>query len=197
MGGKLGTKNGRGRAVLWFVLTVAIVFAVGFYRESMNDGESVHFSINYPASGSDAGGMGARGAEGLVVVNVAHTGVVKHLLQPRVINLSTHWLHNAGDRPRRVRLEAEGFVYPVRWESTERTWDERTHSIGRVLPPGSNATVDWFVTLPDPLPEGDSIMAGAIVVLDADTGQRLTRLPIHIVANDAGAAKAGDCCGGK
>jgi hypothetical protein len=188
-------KSRRTQAILWFIITVAIVFGVGFYRDAIGDGESVHFSVNYPAKGPAAGGVGAMGEEGYIVVNVAHTGLLKKVVQPNVVNLSTHWLKNVGDEPRKIRLELEGVPYPVRWESTERTWNEEDHSIGRELPPQSNATVDWFITLPKPLPPGDTIVDGAIVVYDAETDEKLTTFPVFVVRNEAGASKASDCCG--
>jgi hypothetical protein len=63
----------------------------------------------------------------------------------------------------------------------EKTWNEEDHSIGRELPPGSNATVDWFITLPRPLPPGGVLEEGRIVVYNADSGERLSALPVKIV----------------
>jgi hypothetical protein len=91
----------------------------------------------------------------------------------------------------------------VRWESNERTWDERAHAIGRSLAPSSTATVDWFITLPDDLPATETVVAATIVVRDADTREELSALPLRIVTTAAAAkkavadAKAGDCCGGR
>ncbi|MDH4139896.1 MAG: hypothetical protein OEV43_04930 [Coriobacteriia bacterium] len=187
-------RSRRAGKLLWFAATVAIVFAVGSYRQFTQTGESVHFALNYPAEGQSAGGLGARGADGYLVVDVARTGLIKKILQPNVINLSTHWLHNAGDTPRRIRVSAEGFGYPIRWESTDKTWNEEQLEIGRTLDPGEDVTVDLFVTLPRPLPPGDVLASGDIVVHDADTGDRLTVFPVRIVRGAAAAAEAGDCC---
>jgi hypothetical protein len=178
--------------ILWFVVTMAIVFAAGFYRQTIQTGESVHFSLNYPATGMQTGGLGAMGDTGKLVVEVAKVSPIKKLLQPNVFNLSTHWLRNVGDTPRRIRIELEGFDCPVRWESTDKTWDEKTHEIGRVLAPGDDVTVDWFVTLPRPLPEDDVIIDGAIVVLDAETGERLTEFPVKFLGGEATVGEGGD-----
>jgi len=186
----------KGRKLVWFIATAALVFAVGYYRQSMQTGESVHFALNYPAKGTSAGGLGAMGKEGVLVVDVARIGLLKKMLQPNVINLSSHWIRNTGGTPRHIRLSTEGFAYPVRCESTDKTWDEETSTIGRTLDPGQDVTVDWFVTLPRPLPPGDVLVDGTIVVHDADTGERLTVFPVKIVRGAAAAAKAGDCCGG-
>jgi hypothetical protein len=185
----------RGKAALWFVVTVAMVFAVGFYRDAIGDGEAASFGLNYPATGKDVGGIGARGTEGYALVNLAHMGLLKKMTQPNVVEFSSHFVKNVGDEARRIRLEAEGFAYPVRWESNEATWDEEKREIGRPLQPGSMVTVHLFVTLPKPLPPGDTILDGKIVVYDADTDERLSALPVFVVRNNAAATKAGDCCG--
>jgi hypothetical protein len=185
----------RGRSALLFATAMAVAFALGAFRNTMADAESVHYALNFPAVGSAAGGIGAMGATGGVVVDLANTGFIKRVLQPHEVNLSSHWVKNVGDRPRRIRLEAAGVKYPLRWDSMERTWDERTRTIGRVLVPGESVTVDWYLTLPRPLPTG-VLVDTRVAVIDADTGERLTELPIHIVngAAAAASARAGDCC---
>jgi hypothetical protein len=188
------------RTGLFFGVAIVFVFALGWYRAGISDAD---FSLNYPAQGTRAGGVGAMGKEGVVVVNLANTGLIKRLVQPNVVNLSSHWLRNVGDRPRRVSIEMSGMPYPVRWDSTERTWNETSHAIGRSLAPSSTATVDWFITLPDKLPAADTIVDARIVVRDSETGEQLTVLPLKIVTTAAAAkkavadAKAGDSRGGQ
>lgn len=185
----------RWRKYLWFALAMALAFALGAWRMTMADAESVHFAVNYPATGKDMGGPGAMGATGSVVVNVGNTGFIKSVVQPDVVNLSSHWVKNVGDTPRRIRVAAEGFKYPIRWDSLDRDWDDETHSVSRALDPDEAITVDWFVTLPRPLPADTYTLAqGTFAVYDADTGELLTALPITIVNSGFGAAKGGDCC---
>jgi hypothetical protein len=188
-------KDRRWRYLFLFVAAMSAAFALGAFRGTMADAESVHYSLNFPAVGTAAGGEGAMGTSGRVIVDLANTGFIKQVLQPNEINLSSHWVKNVGDRPRRIRLEAEGVTYPLRWDSMERTWDGRTRTIGRALAPGESVTVDWYLTLPRPVPTG-VLVDSHIIVIDADTGERLTEMPIHIVngAAAAAAARAGDCC---
>jgi hypothetical protein len=183
----------RGLYLLVFAVGLAGALGLGAYRNTMADAESVHYSLNFPARGYAAGGEGAMGKSGHVIVNVGNTGIIKRLLQPNEVNLSSHWVKNVGDTPRRIRLEAEGVQYPLKWASMERSWDDRTLTLGRRLKPGESVTVDWELTLPRPLPNG-IIVDSRIVVYDADTGERLTAMPIRIVNGAAAAAKAGDCC---
>jgi hypothetical protein len=178
-----------------FALAMAAAFALGAWRGTMSDAESVHFAVNYPATGKDMGGPGAMGATGSVQVNVGNTGFLKSLAQPNVVNLSTHWLKNVSDVPRRIRVAAEGFEYPIRWDSLDVDWDEETHTVSRALEPDESITVDWFVTLPRPLPaDVYTLDQGSFVVYDAETDERLTALPVRIVNSEFLAAKGGDCC---
>ena len=178
-----------------FGLAMVVAFALGAWRGNMSDAESVHFAVNYPASGKDAGGPGAMGATGSVRVNVGNNGFLKSWAQPNVVNLSTHWLKNVSDRPMRIRVAAEGFKYPIRWDSLDVDWDEQTHSVSRALRPDESVTVDWFVTLPRPFPaDVFTLDRGTFAVYDADSGQRLTALPISIVNSGFAAAQGGDCC---
>jgi len=179
--------------LLAFVAAMALTFGLGAYRNTMGDAESVHYSLNFPARGYAAGGEGAMGKSGHVIVNLGNTGAIKRFLQPNEVNLSSHWVKNVGDKPRRIRLAAEGVQYPLKWSSIDRSFDERTLTVGRLLPPGEAVTVDWELTLPRPLPEG-LIVDSRIVVYDADTGERLTAMPIRIVNGAASATAAGDCC---
>lgn len=179
---------------LWFLGALALLLGVGWYRSTMSDAESVHFAINYPAEGAEAGGLGARGADGYLVVNLSNNGLLKKIVQPHVVNLSTHWLTNVGEQTRRIRLDTEGIPYPTTWDAFDTSWNDGDHSFGRELAPGQGVTVDWYITLPRPLPPGDVLVDGAIVVYDADTDERLTRLPLRIVRTDAAAAEAEDCC---
>ncbi len=179
--------------LLLFVAAMAFAFGLGAYRNTMGDAESVHYSLNFPARGYAAGGEGAMGKSGHVIVNLGNTGIIKRLLQPNEVNLSSHWVKNVGDTPRRIRLAAEGVQYPLQWSSIDRSFDPRTLVVGRTLPPGDAVTIDWELTLPRPLPEG-LIVDSRIVVYDADTGERLTAMPIRIVNGNAAATAAGDCC---
>lgn len=178
-----------------FALAMVVAFALGAWRGTMTDAESVHFAVNYPATGKDMGGPGAMGATGSVLVNVGNTGLIKTWAQPNVVNLSTHWLKNVSDKPLRIRVAAEGFKYPIRWDSLDVGWEEETHTVARALRPDESITVDWFVTLPRPFPADTfTIDQGTFAVYDADSGKRLTALPVSIVNSGFLAAKGGDCC---
>jgi pimeloyl-ACP methyl ester carboxylesterase len=63
----------RGRYLLLFCAAMAAAFALGAFRNTMADAESVHYSLNFPASGTAAGGEGAMGKSGRVVVDLANT----------------------------------------------------------------------------------------------------------------------------
>jgi hypothetical protein len=180
--------------VILFGVAMAAAFVLGAVRTTMADAESVHYSLNFPARGYAAGGEGAMGTSGHVIVNLGNTGFIKQILQQGEVNLSSHWVKNVGKVPRRIRLEAEGVQYPLKWTSIDRYFDESTRTVRRALAPGESVTIDWELTLPRPLPQDGIIVDSRIVVYDADTGERLTAMPIRIVNGAAAAVSAGDCC---
>jgi hypothetical protein len=185
----------RWRALALFAVAVAAAFALGSWRSTMSDAESVHFAVNYPATGKEMGGPGAMGATGSVQVNVGNTGFLKGWVQPNVVNLSTHWLKNVSDTPLHIRVAAEGFKSPIRWDSLDVDWDEETHTVSRSLRPKEAITIDWYVTLPRPFPADTyTLDQGTFAVYNADSGERLTALPVAIVNSEFLAAKGGDCC---
>lgn len=200
--------RGRPLAAAAAGLVIALLLAV--WRADISAAESVHFSLNIPeaAAGHVPGGMGATGREGRILVDLARMGTPKRLLQPALLNLSSHWVKNVGAEPLRVRLalvEAAPPAYgpvPIEWSSTERSFDPVTHDLGRVLEPGDSVSVDWEFRLParayaGPSDEASASIAwtGVLEARDADTGVVLTRLPITIGRLLTGATGGAVCCG--
>lgn len=189
-------------------LCIALLLAV--WRDDISAAESVHFCVNIPQSAADQvpGGMGATGREGRILVDLARMGAPKRLLQPALLNLSSHWVKNVGDKPLRLRLalvEAAPPAYgpvPIEWSSTEKSFDQVTHELGRILEPGDSVSMDWEFRLParayvGPSDETSPSIAwtGVLEARDADTEEVLTRLPITIGRLLTGAAGGGTCCG--
>jgi hypothetical protein len=189
-------------------LAIALLLAV--WRNDISASESVHFSVNIPQSTADQvpGGMGATGREGRILVDLSRMGTPKRLLQPALLNLSSHWVKNVGDKPLRLRfalVEASPPAYgpvTIGWSSTEKTFDEVTHDLGRVLGPGDSVSLDWEFHLPARAYAGPSdetspsiAWTGVLEARDADSGEVLTRLPITIGRLLTGATGGGTCCG--
>ncbi len=185
----------RKRAVtlLWVVVGLALVFALGAYNKSISAGERGGFVMYYPAKGKEAGGPSARALTGTVVVPLGSQGFIKRLLQADTIEVASHTVINKGDSARRIRFEATGFPQDVEWHSRDRAWNPRTHEIERDLPPGSAVDLSLMVRLPDPLPSRAVPASGTITVVDARTGERLSALAVYFQQSGF-PMTGGECC---
>lgn len=172
---------------------MAIVFSLGAYNKSISAGERGGFVMNFPATGSAAGGPSPRALTGVVVIPLDRGGIIKRAFQPDVIEVTSHVVSNVGDVPRRIRFESEGFTPDTEWHSRDRSWNPATKEIGRELAPGDSVDVGLLVHLPDPLPARSVPVSGTIYIVDAANGERLSELPVRF--EQAGFPQVGgDCC---
>lgn len=179
-------------AVLLGVAAASLVFALGAYGGSVAGGERGGFVMNFPATGEKVGGPSPRALTGRIGVSLDDAGVLKRLVQPNVIEISSHVVTNVGEEPYRIRFEAEDFDVPVDWHSRDRAWNPRTRVIERDIAPGEHVDVGVVLTFPRPLPTAPVLLNGAIVAVDDRTGERLSVLPV--VVAQTGEAVAGACC---
>lgn len=179
-------------AILLGVAAASLVFALGAYGGSVAGGERGGFTMNFPATGENVGGPSPRELTGRIGVSLEDAGVFKRLVQPNVVEISSHVVTNVGDESYRIRFEADGFGVPVDWHSRDRAWNHDTRTIERDIAPGEHVDVGMVVTFPRPLPTEPVLANGAIVVMDDRTGERLSVLPV-VVAH-TGEAMAGACC---
>jgi hypothetical protein len=169
----------------------------------------VHFSVNFPSEGRaetasccdvggswervhgpdwndyPAGGVLVYGEEGALVVDVGREGLIKRLLQPRFVSISSHWLRNVGTQAYRIRLEMDLCDLEPEWETFETAWDPVAHATTRYIEPGDSFNMDWYWHIPKESFGRSVICEGELRILDADTDQLLTDLPVRII-NSAG-----------
>lgn len=182
----------RSRVLSFVAAGAAVAIVLGAYAGAVAGGERGSFVMNFPAEGAAAGGPSMRELTGLVVVSLDGAGIIKRLVQPDVIEVASHVVSNVGDTPRRIRFEVEGLTDEMEWHSRDRSWNPETHEIEREIAPGESVDFGLVVTLPDPLPEGVTPIEGTIAVVDAETGERLSELPVKFVRE--GFVAGGACC---
>lgn len=182
----------RARRVILGVAAATLVFVLGAYGGAIAGGERGGFTMNFPAEGAEAGGPSPRDLTGIVVVSLDRTGFIKRALQRDVIEVTAHVITNVGDKPYRIRFETGGFVEDMEWHSRDRDWNPDTHEIERDIAPGDSVDLGLTVHLPDPLPAGAVPVSGTIYIVDAVTGERLSKLPVAFTRT--GSAAVGDCC---
>jgi hypothetical protein len=200
------------RIGLWSLALLGFGFAIGFglWSQSLfTKSELMHFSVNFPSEGRaetmsccnvggpwarehgddwndyPAGGLLAYGDEGALVVDVGQQGLIKRTLQPGLISISSHWLRNVGTQPYRIRLEMDMCELDMEWLTFEANWDQETQASTRLIEPGDTFNMDWFFHIPAEQRNQEIVCAGELRIIDADTGNLLTDLPVKIVNSQA------------
>jgi len=200
------------RIGLWSLALLGFLFAVGFGKWAQSlftKSELMHFSVNFPSEGRaetmsccnvggpwarehdpewseyPEGGLLAYGEEGALVVDVGQQGFLKRTLQPNYISISSHWLRNVGTQPYRIRLEMDMCDLEMEWLTFEADWDRAAQASTRYIEPGDTFNMDWFFTIPDGRRSQAVVCDGELRVLDAETGDLLTDLPVKIVNSGA------------
>lgn len=183
----------RGKALLWVIVGLAIVFALGAYNKSIAAGERGSFVMNYPAAGAACGGPSPRALTGVVRIPLDKRGAIKQAIQPGTIEVASHVVSNVGDVPRRIRFETKGLPADTEYHSRDKAWNPISREIERDIAPGEAVDFGMLVKLPDPLPARSMVMSGTIYVVDTRSGRRISELPVHF--ERAGFPQAaGDCC---
>ena len=111
--------------------------------------------------------------------------MLKRTLQPNFISISSHWLRNVGTQPYRIKLEMEMCELEMDWLTFERDWDQETQTSTRYVDPGDTYNMDWFFRIPPEQREQEMICDGELRVIDADSEEVLTDLPVQIVNSAA------------
>ena len=186
-------------AKLLAVVSAAIMFSMtlgaGAYAADFGKSELTHFWVATPA-GNVTKSMTMRGAGPPVtmapqIINLDARGYLKHMIQPNVEGLSTHWIYNLGKRPYKIHMELVNLTIPVKWEvNSNYPYDPVNHTFTKPLPPGGsipNLGIDWIFDLPadkmrtNNIPVGGlMIYNGGLMLTDADTHQLLTFIPIQL-----------------
>jgi hypothetical protein len=196
----------------WGLALLGLAFAVGFglWAQSLfTVSELVHFSVNFPSDGRaetmaccnvggpwerdhgpdwddyPSGGLLAYGEEGALVIDVGRQGVLKRILQPNYLSISSHWIRNVGTQPYQIRLQMEMCGMELEWLTFERDWDPVTKTSTRLIEPGDTYNMDWFFTVPAEDRDQSLICEAQLSVFDAQSDALLTAMPIKIINSKA------------
>ncbi len=182
--------------ILTFIAALFLALLFGHYRQTLSQAESVHFSLNFPAKTvKEAGGLGPRGHEGIVFVNLTRVGIFKRLIQPDVVNISSHWIKNVSKRPIRIKIRLVNCDFPVYVSTPEKSWNDSAKTFERKINPGEMISMDWNIVLPSEVLQKRVILNSAVEVIDAEAGQQISYLPIKIInTEDKKITDKVDCC---
>ena len=181
-----------------FILTIG----AGIYAQEYGKAEMVHFRVAVPAgtitgpTQVKAGGQPVDMAP--LTINLAGRGFLKNLLNANIEGISTHSIINAGKKPVKVRMEMVNTTVPVRMEvKANHAYDPESRTFTEPLMPGKsieNLAIDWYFDISREKLYDPVIYDGGLSLIDADTGENLTFLPVRIVNGElASDAAAGAC----
>jgi hypothetical protein len=194
--------------LLALLIMFGITVGAGAYAQAYGKNEIVHFWVAVPA-GNVTETQVLRGAGPPITltpinIDLDARGVLKNFLQPNVEALSTHWIYNLGQKPVKIHMELTDCTIPVDWEvSANFPYDPETNTFTSPLTPGNsvqNLGIDWVFTLPpreEAMADGDGLVYdGGLLLTNADTGERLTFIPIRIGYGGVENFEGGySCCG--
>ena len=192
--------------VILFTAAVAIALLAGKWSQDLfTNSEFVHFSINFPSvpghdissrsdiggpwtmipdnewNGFPGGGLLVWGREGELVIDIGKQGILKRLLQPNDITISSHWIRNIGTKPVRIGIGIDICGFPYEWDTFEKHWDMINHESTREIPVGGVYNMDWHITINDEDRNRREICCGSITISNAETGVKLADFPIKII----------------
>jgi hypothetical protein len=184
-----------------FVTMFLITVGAGIYSASYGKAELVHFWVAFPARNVTAPmvwrGAGPPISLSPIKIDLDQRGFLKNWLNPAIEGFSTHWIYNLGKKPVRVQMELVNCIIPVRWEvSANLAYDPETHTFAEPLMPGQsikNLGIDWFFDIPAYYLDEEVIYNGGLKIIDADTGETLTFIPIKIGRGQAAPTEGADC----
>ncbi len=192
----------RKTVLIAFVAMFIITLSAGVYAAAFGKSEMVHFWVAFPA-GNVTEPMTLRGAGppismAPIIIDLDERGVLKNTLNPKIEAFSTHWIYNLGKKPVRVQLELANTTFPVEWSvNSNLPYNETTHTFTGLLYPGQsikNLGIDWYFRIPDYYMDEQIIYQGGLRIIDADTKQVLTFIPIIIGRGQEIVGGVADCC---
>lgn len=137
-----------------------------------------------------------------IKVDIDQFHPLKKIFNPSVVQIGTHWIYNYGKTPVRIRMELVN-VPPdiqVKWDlSANFPYDETTHTFTKPLMPGQRIdglVFHWEFHIPLYYMDEPVIYRGGVKLIDADTNNVLTFIPIEIVRGSVSQSYGGvSCCG--
>jgi hypothetical protein len=199
-----------GKRTKWIaaaLIMLLITIGAGAYAQDYGKNEIVHFWVAVPAGEVKEAkimrGAGPPVSLSPIQIDLNARGVLKNLIQPNVEALSTHWIYNLGQKPVRIQMELVNCSIPVKWEvNANFPYDPETHTFIQPLMPGKsipNLGLDWIFDIPtyeSTIQQGTEglVYNGGLLLTNADTGERLTLIPIKIGYGQASFSSAAGCC---
>lgn len=159
-----------------FVLSILIVFCIGYYRKSIT-GESGKFSLELAVDGKISKSKTA-------VYDVQNAGLHEKPFQSDKISISTgqgSGVVNSGEQPVWLSVKVTGVKGTAKIESTDPIFDENTECCTKPLMPGNMLSLNVSLDLPVDTLNNYLVCNGKIEFTDLKSGKKLGEVPLKII----------------
>lgn len=173
-------------SILLALLSLALVFGLGWYRSSLSEGANLNFSLPQKV---------AEGKIRPVIADLAGNGLPKRILQPGLVRLSSHGLVNKGTKDYNLQFELTDNCLPVNYIVQDSAWDKKNLLLNRPFRPGESLAINIIFDVPKELQNNNIIYEGNLKVFDYQTKEQLALVPIKIINSKTSVSgSGGDCC---
>jgi hypothetical protein len=178
-------------STLAFILIAGITFGSSVYAKTiLSPSENVAVWVAFPI-GNVTKPMTVSNPSGgkifvkPIVIDIQQQGILKKTFSHWLVGLSTHWVVNVGKVPCRVGLSFAGPDIPIEWNIRSGfAFDETSQTFGQSLEPGQmvpNLVFEWVFDIPENVRSQPVLYEGALIVSNADNGEKLSSIPIKII----------------
>ena len=167
------------------MVSSAIVIGAGYYKSSIKEGGS--FSIKLTQNTKPPG---------KVTVDLAGNGLPKKLVQPGVIRVSSKEIENKSNKAYSLQFVLTDNSIPVKFNVKDNDWDEKNQVLSS-FQPSDKTSLELLFEVPKEMLNNPQIFNGALKVIDYQTKEPLTEVPIKIINSNGSNGKAssnGECC---
>lgn len=158
-----------------FVLSVSLVFCVGYFRKSVGK-EAGKFNIELALN------TVTKAKE--VVYDIQNEGISKTLDQPEKISISAghgSGVANISDQPLLIAIRVLGTGGYTAISSTNPDFDEETGCCTKPLTPGETLDVSINLDFPSKALDNYVVGKGKIEFLDLKSGKTLGEVPLKVI----------------
>lgn len=169
------------------LISTSIVVGAGYYKSSIKEGGSFSIKLTqntkYPSNAT------------AVTIDLAGNGLPKKLLQPGVIRISSKGIENKSNKAYSLQFVLTDNSIPVKFNVKDNDWDEKNKVLSS-FQPGDKTSLELLFDVPKEMLNNPQIFNGALEIIDYQTKESLTAVPIKIVNSKGSNGKAsnGDCC---
>ncbi len=174
--------------MVMLLISTSIVVGVGYYKSSIKEGGSFSLKLTQNTN--------PRGNATPVTIDLAGIGLPKKLLQPGLVKVSTHGIENKSNKAYLLQFVLTDNSIPVKFNVKDNDWDEKNQVLSS-FQPGDKTSFELLFDVPKEMLNNPQIFNGSLKVIDYQTKEPLTAVPIKIINSKGLNGKAssdGDCC---